>query len=376
MIDKWLIIYGCVFAGSLILTLIMTPLFRSLAHRTGFLDCPANNHKGHAKATALLGGAAMFTSWLICILLGVILVTCRILPGFFADTLPMHLDGFHFALVKQLSFIILGALLAVVLGLIDDKYALKAKWKFLGQFIVALIAVVCGGLRINFFVDSQIFSICVTIFWIMLMMNSINFFDNMDGLAAGTIAIAMGFFTIIAALNNEYFFAIFTALNLGVCCGFWFYNANPASIFMGDSGSHFIGYLAAVAAAGVTYFDQKFSLSRFPVFIPLLILALPLFDTMMVVLIRTVNKKPFWIGDHNHISHRFVRMGLSRKTAVNLVHLSALTIGAGALPVYWGDFRTAAIVLFQACLLLGMITILQFRLEERKDAVEKIEKDK
>jgi UDP-GlcNAc:undecaprenyl-phosphate GlcNAc-1-phosphate transferase len=159
-----------------------------------------------------------------------------------------------------------------------------------------------------------------------------------------------------------------------VCCGFWFYNANPASIFMGDSGSHFLGFLAAVVAAGVSYFDVSFSQSRFPVIIPLLILALPLFDTMMVVIIRTINRKPFWIGDHNHISHRFVRMGLSRKTAVNLVHLTALNIALGALPVYWGDFRTAAIIILQALILLGILTVLQFRLEERKDAVEKIEK--
>lgn len=374
MFDKWLLIYGAVFAGALLLTALLTPFFRFLAHKTGFLDCPANNHKGHARATALLGGAAMFSSWLICILCGVLMVSCNFLPAYFAETLPRHIGGFQFALVKQLSFIIIGALLAVVLGLIDDKWALKAKWKFLGQFVVALIAVLLGGVRINFFVNNQIFSICVTVFWIMLMMNSINFFDNMDGLAAGTIAIAMGFFSIIAALNNEYFFAIFAVLNFGVCVGFWIYNANPASIFMGDSGSHFIGYLAAVVAAGVTYFDKSFSLSRFPVLIPLLILALPLFDTMMVFLIRTVNRKPFWIGDHNHISHRFVRMGLSRKTAVNLVHLAALAIGMGALPVYWGDFRTAAVVLLQAFLILGIITVLQFRLEERKDAVEKVEK--
>ncbi len=374
MVDKWLLMYSAVFVGGLILALLFTPLFRFLAYKTGFLDCPADNHKGHSRATALLGGAAMFSAWIIAVLFGVLLVLTGTLPEYFSETLPRHISGFQFALVKQLSFIVIGAFFAVLLGLIDDKWALKAKWKFLGQFIIALIPVLFGGLRINFFVDNQCFSICITVFWIMLMMNSINFFDNMDGLAAGTIAIAMGFFTVIAALNNEYFFAVFTALNFGVCCGFWFYNANPASIFMGDSGSHFIGYLAAVAAAGVTYFDKSFSLSRFPVLIPLLILALPLFDTMMVVLIRTANRKPFWIGDHNHISHRFVRMGLSRKTAVLLVHLLALTIGLGSLPVYWGEFKTAAIVLLQVFLLLGIITILQFRLEERKDATEKVEK--
>ena len=205
-------------------------------------------------------------------------------------------------------------------------------------------------------------------------MNAINFFDNMDGLAVGTIAVAMLFFTIISALNNEYFVAAFAALNCGVCCGFWIYNSNPASIFMGDSGSHFLGYLAAVVSAGTTYFDLRFSQSRFPVLIPLLILALPLFDTFMVVVIRTLNKKPFWIGDHNHISHRFVRMGLSRKMAVMLVHLMALNIALGALPVYWGDFRTAAIILLQTVVLFSIITILQFFLEVRKDAVEEHKK--
>ena len=133
MVDKWLLMYAAVFAGGLILALLFTPFFRFLAHKTGFLDRPADNHKGHARATALLGGAAMFTAWIIAILSGVTVVLTGALPQYFADTLPRHIGGFQFALVKQLSFIILGAFLAVVLGLIDDKWALKAKWKFLGH---------------------------------------------------------------------------------------------------------------------------------------------------------------------------------------------------------------------------------------------------
>lgn len=374
MIDKWLFVYSVVFAAGLLLTSLTTPLCRALAHKCGLLDRPADNHKGHAKATALLGGAAMFSSWMLCIIIGIAVVFCLDTPSCLTDILAIHRAGIKSVVNSKLIFVITGALLAVVLGLIDDKWALKAKWKFLGQFIIALIAVIGGGIRINLFVNSQMFSVCITVFWIMMLMNSINFFDNMDGLAVGTIAIAMGFFTVFAVLNNEFFYAAFAALNFGVCCGFWFFNANPASIFMGDSGSHFLGYLAAVVAAGVTFFDRSVSLSRFPVIIPLMILALPLFDTAMVVIIRTINKKPFWIGDHNHISHRFVRMGLSRKIAVNLVHLTALIIALGTLPVFWGDFRTAAILVIQAVLLLAIITILQFCLEERKDAVEKVEK--
>ena len=103
---------------------------------------------------------------------------------------------------------------------------------------------------------------------------------------------------------------------------------------------------------------------------PLFILALPLFDTAMVVAIRTKNRKPFWIGDHNHISHRFVRMGFTRKQAVNLVHLMALTVGMGILPVFWGDFKTAAVLVIQACLMLGLITFVQLTLSDKPDARE------
>ena len=280
-----------------------------------------------------------------------------------------YLDGISYA-APQLGFIVLGAFLSVILGLIDDKWAMSAAVKFGGQFLIALLAATLGGVRVNIFLDNAFLTTAVSIFWIMLLMNSINFFDNMDGLAVGTIAIAMGFFTVIAALNQQFFIAAFSALTCGVCCGFWFYNFNPAVIFMGDSGSHFLGYMAAVISAGVTYFGIDFSLSRFPILMPLFILALPLFDTAMVVLIRTRNRKPFWIGDHNHISHRFVRMGLSRKQAVMLVHLMALTIGLGILPVFWGDFRTAAILVVQALLLLGIITILQFTLGNRQETRE------
>lgn len=370
MIDKWTMVYLAAAAGAFAVTAVLTPLFRAIALRTGFMDRPAANHKGHARATALLGGLAMFTGWILCIASGIVVVRMQWLPAYFAETLPFHLEGFREVAAGKLSFIVAGAFLAVLLGLIDDKWALSAKWKFAGQFAVACIAVFLGGVEVNIFVSSRIVTAAASIFWIMLMMNSINFFDNMDGLAAGTIAIAMGFFTVIAAFNGEYFSAIFSAVNFGICCGFWIYNANPASIFMGDSGSHFLGYIAAVAAAGETFFDKGYSLSRFPVLIPLMILALPLFDTAMVVIIRTLNGKPFWIGDHNHISHRFVRMGLSRKSAVMLVHLTALNIALGTLPVFWGDFRTAAIIVLQAMLLIAVITILQISLESRKDACE------
>lgn len=366
--NSWVMIYILVASGGAVVTLLLTPVFRMIARKSGFMDCPGDNHKGHRKATALLGGLAMFTAWTICIVAGVIMVSCGVFPQF-NETFFDHINGFNYAAGKLL-FIGGATGLTVLLGLWDDKYALGAGTKFAGQFIVALIAVYGGGVKVNIFVDYPWLINAVSVFWIMLLMNSINFFDNMDGLAVGTIAIAMGGFSVIAALNAQYFFAVFSALNFGVCCGFWFYNASPATIFMGDSGSHFLGFLAAVVSAGVTCFDKGYSLSRFPILIPVLMLALPLFDTAMVVIIRTMNKKPFWVGDHNHISHRFVRMGLSRPTAVIFVHLMALSLALGTLPVYWGDFRTAAVLIVQAMILIGIITVLQLELSKKSDARE------
>lgn len=367
--STWNLIYLFAFLGGAILSLLLTPVFQWIARRTGFLDVPQANHKGHRQPTPLLGGVAMFTSWILCIGAGLAVIHWFRIP-FFTTAIAEHLPGLRNTAAGPLFFVALGAFLAMLLGLIDDRRALSAGAKFSGQFLIAALAATWGGVRVNVFLTDPVAVWCVTVFWIMLMMNSINFFDNMDGLAVGTIAIAMGFFTVIAALNHQFFIATFSALTCGVCCGFWFYNYNPATIFMGDSGSHFLGYLAAVIAAGVSFFDISYSRSRFPILMPLFILALPLFDTAMVVLIRTRNRKPFWIGDHNHISHRFVRMGLSRKQAVLLVHLMALCVGLGILPVFWGDFRTAAILVAQAMLFLLVITILQFALSNRQDTRE------
>jgi len=366
--NDWLLIDVLVFASGMISTLLLTPVFRALAKKTGFMDVPAANHKGHRRATPLLGGCAIFCGWLLCIAGGVTAVKLRLVPAF-ALTVQGHLAGMRSS-GAELGYIVGAGFLAVLLGLWDDRFPMAAKWKFLGQFVVALIAVFAGGVQINLFPDSRIATIGVSVFWIMLMMNSINFFDNMDGLAIGTIAIAMGFFSCFAILNQQLFVAVLAAMTCGCACGFWFYNHTPASIFMGDSGSHFIGYLAAVIAARITYFNAGGSQSRLTLLIPLFILALPLFDTAMVVIIRTFNGKPFWIGDHNHISHRFVRMGMSRRQAVLLVHLLALCIGLGMLPVYWGSAPTATVMVAQALLMLIIITVLQLTLSEKPDARE------
>lgn len=355
---SWEHIYLLVFLLGGTLSLVLTPGCRTLAEKWDVMDRPkGEKHKQHRAATPYLGGLAMFGAWFIAIVLGYLMVMTANMDNISSD-ISENFSGIKM-ITPRLAVICLGAFLAMGLGLWDDKFGMKPQYKFTGQFLIAALAVSFGGVRVTLFVNNPVFIWCVSVFWIMLLMNAINFFDNMDGLAVGTITIAMGLFAVTAALTNQYFLATLGALTCGTCLGFWFYNHTPASIFMGDSGSHFLGYMAAVISAGISYFSHQESLTRLPILIPLFILAIPLFDAMVVVLIRIHNHKPIYVGDHNHISHRFVKMGLSRKRAVQMVHLMELMLGLSVLPLLWGDLRTASVIVVQAMIFLLIITILQ-----------------
>ena len=355
---SWQQVYLLVFLLGSGLALALTPAFKILAEKTGMIDRPkGEGHKLHDNATPLLGGAAMFSAWIIAVGCGVLILFSTDLQRISTEV-AANVSGVKYV-SSRLIVIVIGALSATALGLWDDKYGMDATWKLLGQILIAAFVVSFGGIKITLFCNNPIFIWGVTVFWFVLLMNAFNFFDNMDGLAVGTATIAMALFSVVAALSNQYFLAALGSLTCGVGMGFWFYNHTPASIFMGDSGSHFLGYMAAVISASVTYFSRDYSLTRLPILLPFFILAIPLFDTLAVVVIRLHNGKPIYIGDHNHISHRFVKMGLSRKRAVQLVHLLVLTLGLNVLPLLWGEFKTAIVIAFQAMLLILIVTIMQ-----------------
>ncbi len=355
----WQHLYLFVFLLGAILSLGFTPLFQKIAEKTDFMDRPkGEDHKKHAKATPLMGGAAVFSAWMLAIILGYVAAN-SFSSGTVSRDLSDNISGVNYV-EGRVFFVCLGAFLATALGLLDDKMALKAGPKFLGQFLIAAIAVSFGGIKISVFFNNPVIIWCLSVFWIMLLINAINFFDNMDGLAVGTVTIAMALFTAVAAMNGQFFIAVFGALTCGVCVGFWFFNHTPATIFMGDSGSHLLGYLLAVMSGSVTYFSRDYSLTRFPILIPLFVLAIPLFDAFSVVVIRLYHHKPIYIGDHNHLSHRFVKMGMSRKRAVQMVHLMALIIGLSVLPLLWGDYKIDVVILAQAILMLLFMSMIQY----------------
>ena len=180
--------------------------------------------------------------------------------------------------------------------------------------------------RITLFVNRDVFSYAITILWILTVINAFNFMDNMNGLCAGLGAIGALLFGVIAAANGEYLVATVGFLMCGALIGFLPWNFPNARAFLGDAGSHLVGYLLAVMAI-LPHFYNKQNPHRLAVLSPLLVLAIPLIDLAQVVISRTLNRRPFWIGDTNHLSHRLVRAGLSRTRAVLLLWMIAVMVG-------------------------------------------------
>jgi len=356
----WIAVYIVIFLTSLVFSLFYTPVCKFLAGKWNFLDVPkCEGHKLHAKATPLLGGLGMCLAVLSTVLCAVL--ACCFLPEAADDSVISESRG-SLLVSRQTAVLFLCAVLATALGMYDDKYSMKAWKKLLGQVAIAAIAATWGSLSITLFVANPVFSWSVTVFWIVLIFNAVNFFDNMDGLAVGTCTIAFVFFTVAAAMNQQYLVASLSAVSAGSAMGFWFFNCSPASIFMGDSGSHLLGFLIAAVSAKVTYYTPGVSPTRLTFLIPLFILAIPLLDTLTVVLIRLHNRKPVYVGDHNHISHRFLHMGLTRPQAVSMVHLLCLIAGLGALPLLWGDEKTTVLLILQGLVIFLLVTFLQFTL--------------
>ncbi len=231
----------------------------------------------------------------------------------------------------QLTGITIGALGMLLTGLRDDRVELKPAAKF-GCQLLAVLAVAATGVRITIFVHNAIFSYAVTALWILTIVNAFNFMDNMNGLCAGLGAIGAAWFGLVAAHAGQYLVATMAFIITGALAGFLPFNFPKAVAFLGDSGSHLVGYLLAILGILPHFYTPKHP-RELAVLTPLLILAVPLGDLAWVVILRWRLGKPFYIGDTNHLSHRLVRRGLSPARAVLLIWLLAAI--SGGLAYLW-----------------------------------------
>jgi UDP-GlcNAc:undecaprenyl-phosphate/decaprenyl-phosphate GlcNAc-1-phosphate transferase len=315
------------FAGAFVTTLLALPLWRKWCLRTNLVDDPRDGKnydapKIHSGTVPLAGGLAVLTGLLLPLVAGARFASISIENP---NVLPPIAYGFNHR-AFELAAIAFGAIAITILGLFDDKHELKPLPKFAGQFFIAL-AVAASGARVTLFVPNVFFSYAVTILWLLAVINAFNFMDNMNGLCAGVGAIGALLFAFIAATNGEYLVALMGFLMCGALLGFLPWNFPDARAFLGDSGSHLVGYLLAVMAI-LPHFYNKQNPHPLAVLAPLFVLAIPLIDLAQVVILRTLNRKPFWIGDTNHLSHRLTRIGFSKTSAVLLLWLVSAIIGA------------------------------------------------
>ncbi len=303
---RWLFLLGF----SFLIAFFSTKLIRNIATNLKIFDVP-NERKIHKKPVPLLGGLAIYVSFVITIFL-------------------------NFSFSIELKGVIIGGTIILLMGLIDDIKHLAAKWKLLGQIVASCTLILCG-VKLSF-LPSTWWGIggeaLLTIIWIVGITNAVNFFDGMDGLATGLIAIGSLSFFVVALITGQQYLGFLTIALAGSCLGFLKFNFRPASIFLGDAGSTFLGFtLAGIAImGGWAEKNPKVALS-----LPILVLSVFIFDMIYITIARVfkgvVRSFKEWIEytGKDHLHHRLVTLGFNETQTVLLIYLIAACLGIGGI---------------------------------------------
>lgn len=317
-------LYWVCWTGSFLLCVMAVKFWIPWCLRHNWLDQPGHR-KIHHTPIALAGGLAIGTSLLVVLMGGWCLLQSGQLPSTLSNPLTY---GFSERLL-QIMGIALGAMLMLVIGLWDDRYQPSAGPKLLAQIGVALL-VAASGVRITLFMEAVWLHYLVTCFWILLVVNACNFADNMNGLCSGLSAISALFFAIHSMTQDHYLVASLSMVICGCICGFIPFNYPSASSFLGDAGSHLIGFLMAITSI-LPHFYGENDASAWVVLAPLPILGIFLIDMTWVVTYRLTHRLPIYRGDNNHLSHQLVARGFPAPVAVGLLWLAQAILGGLSL---------------------------------------------
>lgn len=336
------------FLASLSISVLLTPLARMTALRTRLMDRPEGRKK-HLMTTPLLGGAAIYIAFALTVLGGMMTVEGA------NGAIPMGWGTLCVMVVMA------GGLMALV-GLVDDILGLRPSVKLMLHTLAAVLAgiffITRGALLSLFLTESSLawLTVPLTVIWLVGITNSVNLLDHADGLSAGTCAVAAIFFTAVNVISGNMPVAFISAALAGACIGFFVYNYNPASIFMGDCGSNMLGFMLGIIAVMGVYSTEG-TLREIAIFTPVLILSLPLIDTAFVLRYRWKTDRPLFSADRNHLAHRLMRLGLTHNQAVRVLLFIALLMGIPALLLSTLRPYQAVLVFVHA---LGLVILFSF----------------
>lgn len=303
--DLWLS-----FLVAFLVALAMTPVAMKIAHKIGAVDIPKDGRRMHTHAMPRFGGMAIFLGTTIAMLM------------FLNEN-------------EKILWILIGGLMIYVLGVVDDLQNLPAKVKFLIQIAIAVL-MYTGNIRISFITNffgigrtdlGSILTFIVTVLWIVGITNTVNLIDGLDGLAAGTAAISSLCIAYVAYIHGVYIVAAAMLALAGGALGFLPYNFYPASIFMGDGGSLFLGFMLSTLSLLGTVKSATFV----AVIIPVLVLGLPIFDTAFAIFRRLINRRPIMEADKGHLHHRLMKLGYGQRRATLMLYCVSGIMGVAAV---------------------------------------------
>ncbi|GGJ91484.1 undecaprenyl-phosphate alpha-N-acetylglucosaminyl 1-phosphate transferase [Lentibacillus kapialis] len=316
------------FLIALISAFLLTNPVKKLAIKLKAVDLP-NYRKIHKKVTPRLGGVAIFAG----VLLG----------GLYLQ--PRH---------PHLPEIILGGIVILITGALDDRFAIRPVVKLTGQLIAASFLISSGliidriTLPIIGMIDLGFMSVLITVLWIIGITNAINLIDGLDGLATGVSTIALSSMLVMAVIDVKILAAYLCVILIGANLGFLYHNFYPANIYMGDTGSNFLGYMIAVVSI-VGLFKN---IALFSFIIPVIVLAVPIFDTLFAITRRAYNKEPIMMPDNKHIHYRLIAAGFSHRKTVLIIYAFSVLFGFMAILFSYASLTTALVITFLVLFLL------------------------
>lgn len=306
---------GIAFIAALLVSIVITPGVIRLAAATGAMDKP-DARKVHKKPIPRIGGLGIYAAFMVSVIL---------------TTIMADIEGES---LKEIIGLIVSGSFIIFVGIVDDYRNLPAKRKLVGQIIAAMILVFLFDVRIDFITDPfgdyiylEWFAVPVTIFWLVGLTNTVNLIDGLDGLAAGVAAIAAVTIMLVALKQNFLLVAILTAAIAGSACGFLFYNSHPARIFMGDTGSMFLGFMLA----GISVIGAVKSTATIALVVPVLALGVPILDTTFAIIRRLLGGRPIFQPDKGHLHHRLLSIGFTQRQAVFLMYVISAMLGLSAV---------------------------------------------